>query len=291
MAIASESTKRTYRYLRVSIVALAVYLAVAVGIEIADGVGYLGSISAYYYTPVRSVFVGTLTAMSVGLIAIKGRDANREDLLLNIAGMLAPVVAVVPTPIAPRAGDPPCPGGHEKCIPDEFLSSVQNNMQTLVVLGVAALALAWWLAWKLEELDRYRRPLAVGSVVFVAFALWFYVDDTWFSRLAHYVAAVPMFGLICAVAVINSRAVEPDPPGALRYPRMKATTYRRWYRWIAGGIGAVTAFTVVAGIANVTSEIDPFPHWVFLAEAGLLVLFAIFWVLQTMQFWDKGIPD
>ena len=55
---------------------------------------------------VAAVFVGTLTAMGVCLIAIKGRDKPREDLMLNLAGMCAPVVAMVPgpgIPAAPRA--------------------------------------------------------------------------------------------------------------------------------------------------------------------------------------------
>jgi hypothetical protein len=288
----SVSAIRTYRYLRLSIVALAVYLAISVGLEMVDGdAGWLGSISAYYYTPVRSVFVGTLTAMSIGLIAIKGRDAAGEDLMLNIAGMLAPVVAVVPTPIAPRSDDAACANNAKKCIPDEFMAGVTNNMQTLIVLGILGVAMAWLLAWKMEQLGSYLGPLAIGSAVFAAFAVWFFVSDDWFPRFAHYVAAVPMFGLICAVAVINGRSVEPDQPASRRYPLLASTTYSGLYRWIGLAIGAATAVTAVAGVANAKADVDPFPHWVFMAEATLLILFACFWVLQTMQFWNEGAPD
>ena len=44
------------------------------------------SISAYYYTPVRAVFVGVLVTMGVCLIALKG-STEAEDVLLNVAGI------------------------------------------------------------------------------------------------------------------------------------------------------------------------------------------------------------
>ena len=54
MAKHSESTTKTYLYLRVGLVALAIFLGAALVIELALGEGpWLGSISAYYYTPVR----------------------------------------------------------------------------------------------------------------------------------------------------------------------------------------------------------------------------------------------
>ncbi|MGH3366230.1 MAG: hypothetical protein ACRDOY_03415 [Nocardioidaceae bacterium] len=100
------AARKTYRYLRVAVVAMAVLLGVSVGFEIVFGPrgDILDSISAYYYTPVRGVFVGALLAVGLGLVAIKGREGP-EDLMLNLAGMLAPLVALVPTPISvPVAG-------------------------------------------------------------------------------------------------------------------------------------------------------------------------------------------
>src|SRR5690349_9423078 len=54
------------------------------------------SISAYQYTPVRGFFVGVTFALGICLICLRG-STEIEDALLNIAGMLAPVVALVPT--------------------------------------------------------------------------------------------------------------------------------------------------------------------------------------------------
>lgn len=61
-----------------------------------DG-GSLGSINAYYYTPVRGMFAGALLGIGVCLVCIRG-STTVEDVLLNAAGMLAPVVALIPTP-------------------------------------------------------------------------------------------------------------------------------------------------------------------------------------------------
>jgi len=292
-----DAAVKTYRYLRIAIVALAFWLGTAVAIEMARGEGWLGSISAYYYTPVRSVFVGTLSAMAIGLIAIKGRDHNGEDSLLNVAGMLAPVVALVPTPLRPEdvprpEGVPstPCPDDRARCVPAEFLPNVENNIQALLVVGAAALILVWALVIRQKLLKDYLRPLLVGTAVYAAFTVWFLVDDTRFPLLAHYVAAVPMFGLICLVAVRNARSIDPHDTDPRRYPRLRAGTYRLLYKVIAWGIGVATVLAAVAGVANATKDVDPFPHWVFAVEAALLALFTAFWILQTAQFWHDGIP-
>ncbi len=108
----ASAAVRTYRYLRLSLVGLVLLLLFCVWLERLGGAEankHLGSISAYYYTPARSVFVGALVAIGISLAAIVGRRGF-EDSALNIAGMLAPVVALVPTPRG--AGGAPCdPGG------------------------------------------------------------------------------------------------------------------------------------------------------------------------------------
>jgi hypothetical protein len=87
---------KTYRYLRISMVGAVALLGVSVVIERTNVDCWQTSVSAYYYTPVRSVFVGVLMAIGLCLIVIKG-STPWEDATLNAAGMLAPVVAVVPT--------------------------------------------------------------------------------------------------------------------------------------------------------------------------------------------------
>src|SRR3954452_4355983 len=103
-------------------VGLTLFLAASLVIELTLGDGeWLDSISSYFYTPVRGVFVGTLNAMSVCLIAIKGRDRPREDLMLNLAGMCAPVVALCPTPLE----DSDACGGAASCVPASYVPGVE----------------------------------------------------------------------------------------------------------------------------------------------------------------------
>jgi hypothetical protein len=90
---------KTWRYLRLAMIALVVGLAAAVIYEVARRGGdcVQTSISAYYYTPARAIFIGALIAIGACLICLRG-SRDWEDILLNVAGMLAPVVALVPTP-------------------------------------------------------------------------------------------------------------------------------------------------------------------------------------------------
>lgn len=54
------------------------------------------SISAFYYTRARAVFVGAVVAIGVALLAYRGYTRG-SNLLLNTAGIFAIVVALVPT--------------------------------------------------------------------------------------------------------------------------------------------------------------------------------------------------
>src|SRR4051812_23085950 len=99
----------TYRCLRLGIVGMVLLLAVSLVIEIVNAPGCVQtSISAYYYTPVRNIFVGALVAIGLCLIVIRG-CSRWQDFFLNMAGMLAPIVALVPTGFSGR-----CPASNRK---------------------------------------------------------------------------------------------------------------------------------------------------------------------------------
>lgn len=61
-----------------------------------------GSLSAYYYSGVREIFVGGLWAIGVFLIVYKFLDFSWESLLSSLAGAAAILVAIFPTE---RPGD------------------------------------------------------------------------------------------------------------------------------------------------------------------------------------------
>ena len=100
---------KTYNYLRIALAALVLLLFVSVALEwwAADGC-LQPSISAYYFTPVRAVFIGVLVTMGVCLVALKG-NTDGEDVLMNLAGMLAPGVAFIPTVASGRCAAPRMP--------------------------------------------------------------------------------------------------------------------------------------------------------------------------------------
>lgn len=69
------------------------------------GRGLRGSISEYYYTPVRDILVGTLTAMALFFWAFRGFSNTQRDLVANlwaakIAGVSALLLALAP--VIPR---------------------------------------------------------------------------------------------------------------------------------------------------------------------------------------------
>jgi hypothetical protein len=93
-----ELFESTYHSLRVAILALGLLLppALWVGGLRRDGIHLQDSMSAYYYTGMRDVFVGSLWAVGVALIAYKG-FSNVENRVLSVGGVLAIGVALLPT--------------------------------------------------------------------------------------------------------------------------------------------------------------------------------------------------
>ena len=145
----------TYRYLRGAMIALLLMLLLSVGYQWwweTDHSCWLGSISAYYYTPARTVFVGSLCALGASLIAYKGHSPE-EDVLLNFSGFMAFVVAMVPTVPDGRCG----PNAYTQSTA-EIAAAVRNNIWSLVVVAVVAAVVAAWLKRGTLTRDPSERP-------------------------------------------------------------------------------------------------------------------------------------
>lgn len=283
----TDPATRTYLYLRVALVALAVFLATSLVIELASGDGpWLGSISAYYYTPVRAVLVGTLVAMGVCLIAIKGRDRPREDLMLNLAGMCAPVVALCPTPLE----DPRACNGASSCVPPAYVPGVENNVGALLVVGAVGLLFAARTVRRGRLGRRDLRAFVISAGGLVAVGLWFAVGRDSFLDYAHYAAAILMFGLVVAVALVNAARVEEFVAAGGTLTMGEARTYRRAYRVVAYVMGVVIGAALTLAAVDAATGAEPFAHWVFVVEALLLAAFTAFWILQTLQYAADGAP-
>lgn len=270
------TTRKTYRYLRVSVLVLVLLLVTSLAIEMIWGDSpRLGSISAYYYTPVRAVLVGSLVALAPALIAIKGRP-GWEDALLDLAGMLIPLVAFVPAPL--RVG---CAANVETCTPAEVQPGVRNNVSALLVVGAVCLAFAWCSAQPRGRVITLALVVATG--VWLAFGLWFVVSFDTFLVGAHYAAAIAFFVLISAVAWINGRRAVERGNGRGMTPDGYARAYK--------AISLLMVLTIVVASVNYgVTVLAGGTLWfatILVVEAVLLVLFAVFWALQTAENWDE----
>ena len=97
----SERYVRSYLIMRVTIGALGIALPVLLVLGeplLFDGQPFpRGSLSAYYYSGVRELFVGTLCAIGVFLVTYKVAERSRENRLSIYAGVAVIIVALFPT--------------------------------------------------------------------------------------------------------------------------------------------------------------------------------------------------
>lgn len=285
----TQGISLSYRYLRVGIVSMVLVLFIALTLQIAADHAAAGpgeewwhaSISSYFYTPVQNVFVGVLVVVGICMIAIKGRDGG-EDVLLNFAGMMAILTAMVPTPLTPAgcAGEPYCL---------EVPERVFNNVWSLLLAGVPVLLLAAWprrsdlvqrISW-----DLWLTWLAWGAV---AASLAFRPAE--FLAWAHYVAAVVFFVCLIAVAWVNARDHQVTGGPGERTRGLRPAVYRTAYRAIALAMTAVMAAGLTALAGSELLGWTLLTQTVFVVEALLLLIFAGFWILQTIEFWEIGLP-
>ena len=270
--VVNLAAKKTWRYLRLAMVAMVVGLAASVLHATASSC-WQESISAYYYTPAQGFLVGAIVTIGVCLFALKG-NSDPEDLLLNLAGVCAPFVALVPTPAIGDCGT--VYDGRNRA------GNIANNVFALLVvltLAVAAVAV-------LELLNRTRRPeerlsalewwgVGTGTVALAAVWIIFYTAREWFALNMHNIAAIAMFVFIWLTVLLNARNL-----------RGRQTRRQRRSRVVYLAIAVLMAVVAVAnGIAGVAG----WPYAVISVEAELIVLFAVFWTTQTIELWDDGL--
>ena len=284
----SQSAILTYRALRIGVVAAALLLMTSLVLEIIRTKGLeLTSISASFYSPVRNVFVGVLVATGMALIAIMGREKN-EDGALNLAGMLAPTIGMLPTTVGPSAPGA-CQVGVSKCIPISTLADVENNVSALLILGLVALvgALVYVLRTHGPGSAQLRRMILPALLWLVSAALWIFARELMFVH-GHNLSAFFFFLLLAWVARINAM----DPPEGATVLGLRPQDYQRGYKIISWAMICTIVLTAVYDIGILLTWLpDPFPQWFFVAESVLLALFIAFWILQTMHFWHNGVPD
>jgi hypothetical protein len=297
----SETALKSYRYLRITLVALLVALATAVFYQSGrQDFHLLSSVSAYYYTPAQAIFVGALLGMAACMIALKG-TTGLEDLFLNLGGMFAAVVAVVPTSrgqdyeAAVRAckatagplltdqasGRLDCPT--VQALADATRANVQNNMFSLLVVGFLGLLVTALLGVKGKALEANGgvdwRGFGVAGALFLAIAVTFSATQEWFVGHAHFVAAAGLFVCIVVVVVQNifrhrAESGLAAEPGWGR--RLFASSDRgNAYVWIARLMVPATIVVTLLWGTHVIS--------LFWLEIFVAFFFAAFWTTQTVE--------
>jgi len=261
---------KSYRYLRMGIVGLLVALGAAVTYQRFGVHCGLGSVSAYFYTPARSVFVGGLVGLGASMIALRGMNLP-EEIFLNVGGVFAFLVAFVPTP-----------GGSAACQdPDvRVTASVQDNIIALLIVGGVAIAGAIIIlarGWK--DVRQDHRPWVLVEVIIIL-ALWTgtliallgYLS--WAVGHLHVISAISLAVCIIAVAGSNAFRPKPDDSGAPAPGQLSKPT-RPLYGWIAVGMFVMSVLLLILSVTNVISV-----YWLEIAVAAM---FALFWTVQTIQ--------
>jgi hypothetical protein len=269
----------TYRYLRGGIPVMLVMLASALIIERARASCWQTSISAYYFTGVHAVFIGSICAIGTLLVVYKGSN-DTEDVLLNLAGMLAFVVAFVPTtrPVL-LCGASALPVG---TVTD---NAVVANAWALVVALAVSRAASWWM-YRRTGTGRGRSPLGTVAVwvqraVLAVGLVTLILAPRWFVATAHGIAASAMFGAFIGTVFITAFITDKG-----EVQSTNPALYQRIYRFL----GVVMALTLIAAVA-VHFALDNFNHVVLVVEVVLIFLFGGYWVVQTVEKWNRPPPE
>lgn len=269
----------TYRYLRVAIPILVVVLSASVVHQVftADPNCWLGSISAYYYTAVRAVFVATLCAIGTSLIVLRG-NTDREDLVLDVTGFLAYLVAFIPTPLADLVvpAEPTC-GRSNVPSEEQLVAAIDNNLTAVLVGAAATLLVLVWFQWAGRVAGDGELTVATVLFAVLVVGVWwlFWTERELVRDWGHLAAAVVMFAGIVLVVAMNAftrRWLDPQS-------RPARAPYRGLYRII---LALMVLTVVVLGPLALLGVVD---HAVFWLEALLIVLFGLFWVVQTQELW------
>jgi len=266
----NRNVQLTYFGLRLGIVLLVLMLFVSVIHVITSENDWLRSLSSYYYTPARAVFVGSLCAIGAALIVYRG-NTDTENVLLDFAGFLAFIVAFVPTDLDESCGY--CTGLAAK----DVSAAISNNVVAVISVGFAAVV-SGLFARRLLGLkeDKQSRAARVSMwVSFVAIVLaggYFALNTDQVEEYGHEVAAIFFFVFIILVVAVNARGL----------------SGRRDWTIDAVWAAVKTRYGVIAILMVLTMVVlfltrNGFDHWILALEALLIGQFAVFWGFQTEE--------
>jgi cytochrome bd-type quinol oxidase subunit 2 len=298
-----QVARRTYSGIRLGVVMVILALGFAVWQEIADSPNgcVQRSLSAYFYTPVRPVFVGALLLIGFAMIVMWGKTPA-EDAALNVAGLLLAVVALVPTldanycslPASVRGGEPE--SGAAKITDNDLIEAnaetVARSFTALLFALVVILVLVAYLTLRAWSQGRTPSPAERAAYIAtwlvaaatVAFLYWLYLDaedpDSAFNQDVHAWSANIAVGLVIVAVFLAARENRKEPGR------------ERWV-WLYGSLGAAMVLTALVfkggdAVGLFSGWLDS--HATFVVEAILIAFIAVFWVFQTIERRRDGAP-
>ncbi|HEY2879025.1 hypothetical protein [Nocardioides sp.] len=311
---------RTYTAIRVGVVAVILALGFAVWREIVNSpqACVQRSLSAYYYTPVRPMFVGALLVIGFAMIVMWGKTAI-EDATLNLAGLLLIVVAFVPTldanycSIRTSAGRT-VSSPESKQIADNAL--IQANAATVARSFSALLFMLWvllivipiagWITYRnaqkrfeenpkddrrpnSEALRAYVITWVLSLLVVIIYTVLYQDADNLDSAFNHKLHAWSAnIAVVLIIVAVGSAARQKAKEAKRGHPAAK-----KWSRFYAA---IAVAMALAALIIKGGDTLDLFSGWwddhaTFMVEAILIGLLGIFWSLQTIDRRNEGAPN
>jgi hypothetical protein len=291
----ADDTVMTYRYLRLGLVAAVVWLLISV-VETAISTQCVQtSLSAFYYTTSHAVFVASLSVVGILLIVYRG-TILAEEVILDVCGVLAIIVALVPLTPSPadvRNTAQAC-GLSLPTDADGTVGSV-NNVSSLLVTGVVIVVLYRVVSRKSSPVHtshaahqttglaaRLAKSLlgtgqvvvsAVAVLYLVAGVVWFVTAPDQFKANGHRLAALGLFAGIVLVSIFYASyaALEGKPEAKI---------------YSATAILLTVTLIVLAALILRIGGIQP-GHAVLWFETALIVEFAAFWLVQTRDLWHS----
>ncbi len=301
--IRRTDTLSTYRHLRLAMVFLLLMLLVAVAEAalVAEGpLCFEGSISAYYFTSARAVFVAVLCALGACLIVYRGKT-DHEDVALNVSGALAFVVAFVPTS-TPKTEGVECSASNVPTF-GQLDMAIDNNMRAYFIVAVITLVTAVALGrGRPRSVIQTRGQIGLALLLVVGIAsFWMWPEG--FRDNAHSAAAILTFLGILAVVALNAvrikaparvDALPPTEPTGTRCPGRTAVADGTGSRALVTSQTAGALYVAIAGLMLVSFlvagglhlALDDWRHGILVIETLLLVEFLFFWLVQTSELWD-----
>lgn len=282
--VSHQELLSTYRFVRMAMPGLALLLALSVGIQIFSPSPdcWLGSISAYYYTPARAVFVACLCAIGTCLFVYRGTTV-REDVVLNLSGVLAFFVAFIPTPLADAKTGAQTLCGRSNVPSDLQLSAALDNNIVSGLVALVVVAIAYWVFGGFLTQGQGRpaaasviTSLAVAAVPAALYVAWpEKVED-----LGHYVAAI---GLFVGVVLMTLMHAWPELFAGSGPDGVKPSTSKKFARIYSAVVVAMGLILAAFLVMRFALHRD---NALFVLESGLIAAFVFFWAVQTWENWS-----